>query len=53
MPPLEAVRAWFLGLPPKMQPWQLWAGMVAWPALTTVAAGAVFSKLRREIRDVL
>jgi lipopolysaccharide transport system permease protein len=52
-PPLEALRAWFLGLPPTMAPWQLWAGMIMWPAATTAIAGAVFSKLRREIRDVL
>ena len=53
LPPLEAVRVWFLGLPPKMAPWQMWLGMIAWPAAAVAAAGAVFGKLRREIRDVL
>jgi lipopolysaccharide transport system permease protein len=52
-PPLEALRVWFLGLPPTLAPWQMWAGMIAWPVAATAAAGAVFGKLRREIRDVL
>lgn len=52
-PPLEAIRVLFLGQPPRMQPWAMWAGMFAWPAAATAAAGAVFNRLRREIRDVL
>ena len=52
-PPLEAVRVWFLGLPRTMEPWLMWLGMIAWPGAATAAAGAVFGRLRREIRDVL
>jgi ABC-type polysaccharide/polyol phosphate export permease len=52
-PPLEALRAWFLGLPPTMSVPATVAGMIAWPAVATAAAAAVFGKLRREIRDVL
>jgi lipopolysaccharide transport system permease protein len=53
MPPLEAVRVWFLGMPQAMPEWQTWLGIIAWPLAATLAAGAVFNKLRREIRDIL
>ena len=52
-PPLEALRRWFLGAPPTMPDTAMWVGMLAWPAVTMVVAGAVFGRLRREIRDVL
>ena len=53
MPPLDAVRHWFLGAPRELSDAALWAGMIAWPAAALLAAGLVFSRLRREIRDVL
>lgn len=52
-PPLEATRRWFLGAPATISDAAMWAGMVAWPAAALLAAGAVFNRLRREIRDVL
>ena len=52
-PPLEAVRHWFLGMPLRLSPAALWAGMVAWPGAALLLAGAVFARLRHEIRDVL
>jgi ABC-type polysaccharide/polyol phosphate export permease len=52
-PPLEAIRVLFLGQERTMEPWAMWTGMLAWPAAATLAAGAVFNRLRREIRDVL
>lgn len=51
MPPLAAVRSLFIdGRTPDA--W-VWVGMVAWPAAAIVVAGAVFRRLRVEIRDVL
>lgn len=52
-PPLEALRVWFLGMPGRMTPGAMWAGMLAWPAAASLAGGVVFNRLRREIRDVL
>jgi lipopolysaccharide transport system permease protein len=52
-PPLEALRTWFLGLPPTMTGPAMVAGMIGWPLLATLAAASVFNRLRREIRDVL
>jgi ABC-type polysaccharide/polyol phosphate export permease len=53
MPPLDAVRHWFLGVPRELPEGAMWAGMVGWPVAALLAAGFVFSRLRREIRDVL
>ena len=52
-PPLDALRAWFLGWPATLAPWQAWMGMIVWPLAAALLAGAVFKKMRYEIRDVL
>ncbi len=51
LPPLEGIRDLFLfGRLPEL--WA-WAGMIAWPAAVLAVAWVAFSKLRREIRDLL
>jgi ABC-type polysaccharide/polyol phosphate export permease len=51
VPALQAVRSLFLhGQPPDV--WT-WIAMFAWPTAFIALASVVFSRLRREIRDVL
>lgn len=50
-PALAAARDLFLS--GKVPPLWVWGAMFAWPALALTVAGLTFSRLRREIRDVL
>jgi lipopolysaccharide transport system permease protein len=50
-PPLAAIRELFLE--GRAPPTWTWPAMLAWPAGLLLLAGVVFSRLRKEIRDVL